>query len=143
MLQLVSTVYDIREKLRQTVFFENIAVSLPGITGISSGTSGPGITTAKALEIMQYCRSPTATVNGLVELYPVESVVWGANLMAMYKGDLDVSEAQVQRYKEVVEILARGGSLTLLLQQYPDIVALGAYDLIHLDKWLKTQTFPT
>lgn len=103
-------------------------------------TSSSGISIERATEIMTYAQ--THTYAETASLYPSELMQYGANLIAILEGELDHSPSQIIRFREMIELLRQGHTLTNLLDVYPDIVLNGAYDLIHLDKWLKQGIFP-
>lgn len=98
------------------------------------------ISADRAAEVMQYAK--THTYDQTAEQYPTECIMHGADIAAITEGELDHSNTQIRRFKEMLGQLRRGHTLTNLLDEYPDIVINGAYDLIHLDKWLKQGIFP-
>jgi hypothetical protein len=102
--------------------------------------SSSAITPEHATEIITYALAHSYTETALK--YPVEVLEYGSDLVAMVEGELDHSPSQIERFREMVSLLRRGHTLTNLLDSYPDIVLNGAYDLIHLDKWLKQGIFP-
>lgn len=75
-------------------------------------------------------------------LYPREFIMFGHHLLAVAEGELDHSPKQIERFKELLRTLKAGFSLDQLTNDYADLLVTGAYDLIHLDKWLKTEVYP-
>jgi hypothetical protein len=131
MMNLAHDVYFIRE------------IQKIGAGSAQSSQSQSALSEQRAATIITRVRDPTYTADMLATEFPVESVLYGANLMSISHGDESMSDIQITRVKALVRAMKEGQSLDSLVDTFPDIVALGAYDLIQLDKWIKTKTFPS
>jgi hypothetical protein len=109
--------------------------TVPGPTS-SEVPGDPNVLASIATDI----RLGAATKESILQQYPKEAVAYGAGITAL----LQSSEGQVSsRYSQVVARMAAGEALSSLISEYPDVMAKGAYDLIQLDKLLKTGMFPS
>lgn len=127
MMNIFQIVLDIRTKLTPITTTNNDQQS---------------ITPTIALDIFAKIKTGTS-VYDLCLLYPQIMIQYGGEVASIAKCDSDHSTIQLNRFKEVVAKLRNGHSLSSLVQDYTDILATGAYDLIHLDKWMKTGIFPS
>jgi hypothetical protein len=145
MPSVAQTAYMIRETTRQTALIQNIRdiFALQAEKPDKNGGSGGGYLVSDV--------AASALINGAVTgraigelalIYPQEVLQFGNSLIELQKSVTGFTPSVANRFKEVVYQLQSGTTLDGLVANYADVLATGAYDLIQLDKWLKTGVFP-
>jgi uncharacterized protein (DUF433 family) len=80
----------------------------------------------------------------IMAVFPQETVHFGTNISELCRHSRsEMNTERLNAHKSLAEALRSGKSVESLLMLYPEIVVQGAYDLIHLDKWLRTKVFPS
>ncbi len=124
---------------------------LRGLTGSANSGGGSGgsggsvssIDPAVLAALVADLADGTLTTDQLMIKYPAECVQFGANIIALSKGDNNgINDATQLRYKNIVASIIGGTSIENLINQYPDILAYGFYDVIQLTKYLRTGKYP-